>query len=167
VLTVGGIEPRKGSMELLEAYAELGMPDVELVIAGGETLFDYRDYRAQWEQRAQELGCSPVVLGPVDHDVLPSLVAGASAFVFPSTKEGFGLAAMEAAAAGVPLVTSDLPVFRELFDGVAWFASDLTEAIRTALSTSDPARLAAGRRLAQRYTWQAAAQRHIEFYRSL
>ncbi|HEV7907853.1 MAG TPA: MSMEG_0565 family glycosyltransferase, partial [Pseudonocardiaceae bacterium] len=48
VLTVGGIEPRKGSLELLEAYAQLrrSAPDVRLVIAGGETLFDYRAYRA-------------------------------------------------------------------------------------------------------------------------
>jgi glycosyltransferase-like protein len=167
VLSVGGIEPRKGSIELLEAYAKLGIPDVSLVIAGGETLFDYRAYRAQWEQRAADLGCSPVVLGPVAHEALPSLVAAAEVFVFPSTKEGFGLAAMEAAAAGVPLVTSDLPVFRELFDGVAWFADDLTEAIRTALTTPDTQRIEAGRQLAARYTWAAAAQRHIAFYHSL
>jgi glycosyltransferase-like protein len=69
VLTVGGIEPRKGSLELLEAYARLyaELPDVRLVIAGGETLFDYRDYRAGWELRATQLGIEPVVLGPVDH----------------------------------------------------------------------------------------------------
>ncbi|MGH3696924.1 MAG: MSMEG_0565 family glycosyltransferase [Pseudonocardiaceae bacterium] len=96
VLTVGGIEPRKGSLKLLEAYALLreGMPDVRLVIDGGETLFDYRDYRASWEQRAVALGVDPVVLGPVDHDDLPALVAAAGVFAFPSTKEGFGLAAM-------------------------------------------------------------------------
>jgi glycosyltransferase-like protein len=164
VLSVGGIEPRKGSIELLEAYAKLS--DVALVIAGGETLFDYRDYRAQWEQRAVDLGCGPIVLGPVGHDELPSLVAGASVFAFPSTKEGFGLAAMEALAAGVPLVTSDLPVFRELFDGVAYLSADLASALTAALSTSDPARRRAGQRLARRYTWAAAARRHLEFYRT-
>src|SRR6202035_1710509 len=67
VLAVGGIEPRKGSLELLDAYALLArqQPDVRLVIAGGETLFDYRDYRARWEARAAELGAEPVVLGAV------------------------------------------------------------------------------------------------------
>ncbi|MET9462563.1 hypothetical protein ABZY05_47485 [Streptomyces canus] len=51
VLPLGGIEPRKGSLDLLEAYALLHTehPDVRLVIAGGETLFDFRDYRAHWE----------------------------------------------------------------------------------------------------------------------
>ncbi len=58
VLTVGGIEPRKGSLDLLEAYALLRIhrPDVRLVVAGGETLFDYRDYRARFEARAEDLG---------------------------------------------------------------------------------------------------------------
>ena len=42
-------------------------------------------------------------------------VAGAAVFAFPSTKEGFGLAAMEALAAGVPVVVRDLPVLREVF----------------------------------------------------
>ena len=66
VLAVGGIEPRKGSLELLEAYALLARdrPDVRLVIAGGETLFDYRDYRARWEQRAGVLGVCPRGAGP-------------------------------------------------------------------------------------------------------
>src|ERR1051325_9531452 len=99
VLAVGGIEPRKSSLDLLRAMAELG--DRRLVVAGGETLFDYRAYRAEWEALAVELGVRPEVLGPVPHDDLPALVAGAAAFAFPSIKEGFGLAAMEALAAGV------------------------------------------------------------------
>ncbi|HVV08541.1 MSMEG_0565 family glycosyltransferase [Amycolatopsis sp.] len=172
VLSVGGIEPRKGSLELLEAYALLRRwePDVRLVIGGGETLFDYRDYRAAWERRAVELGVEPVVLGPVEHDELPALMAAASVFAFPSTKEGFGLAAMEAVAAGVPLVASDLPVLREVFGGVAGFGADpagLAAELRRALTEPDPARRAAGQELAARYTWRAAARAHVEFYEGL
>ena len=169
VLAVGGIEPRKGSLDLLEAFARLDEPDLRLVVAGGETLFDYRDYRTQWEKRAAALGVDPVVLGPVPHDELPSLMRSAAVFAFPSTKEGFGLAAMEALAAGVPVVTRDLPVLREVFDGVARFASTPTEfadALRLALSAG-PEDLEAGLALARRYTWSAAAEAHREFYRSL
>jgi glycosyltransferase-like protein len=169
VLAVGGIEPRKGSLDLLEAFARLGEPDLSLVVAGGETLFDYRDYRARWEKRAAELGVAPVVLGPVAHDELPSLMRSAAVFAFPSTKEGFGLAAMEALAAGVPVVTRDLPVLREVFDGVARFAStppEFADALRLALAAG-PEDRAAGLALARRYTWPAAAEAHREFYRSV
>ncbi|WP_372665915.1 MSMEG_0565 family glycosyltransferase [Amycolatopsis kentuckyensis] len=168
VLAVGGIEPRKGSLDLLEAYALLvrDEPGVRLVIAGGETLFDYRGYRERWEKRAAELGVEPEVLGPVAHDELPALVASAAVFAFPSTKEGFGLAAMEALAAGVPVVTRDLPVLREVFGEVARFATTpagLAHELRAALAGTDPA---PGRSLARRYTWTAAAKQHQTFYRS-
>jgi glycosyltransferase-like protein len=181
VLAVGGIEPRKGSIDLLDSFARL-QPDQDrrrgpdrpdslgLVIAGGETLFDYRSYRAAWQARADELGLIPVVLGPVPDGELPSLVAAAEVFAFPSTVEGFGLAAMEALAAGVPVVTRDLPVLREVFGGAARFGADvggLAAALGDALGRRDPALIAAGRTLAARHTWAAAAERPLRLYRSL
>ena len=172
LLAVGGIEPRKGSIDLLEAYAKLRseLPGLRLVIAGGETLFDYRDYRAAWARRAIELGVEPLVLGPVGHDELPALVAGAAVFAFPSTKEGFGLAAMEALAAGVPVVVRDLPVLREVFGGAVGYGTDpasIAEALLRAINEPDPARAAAGRALAVAHTWSAAARRHEDFYRAV
>ena len=174
MLTVGGIEPRKGSLELLEAYAVARprLPGVALVIAGGQTLFDYRDYRARWEQRAAELEAEPVVLGPVEHDALPALVAAAGVFAFPSAQEGFGLAAMEALAAGVPVVLANLPVFREVFAGVARFAfaedpAALARQLIAGLTEPDPSARRAGCARAARYTWTAAAQRHLAWYHCL
>lgn len=173
VLAVGGIEPRKGSLDLLEAYALLrtAAPDVRLVIAGGETLFDYRDYRAAWEARCAALfgadaGAAPAVLGPVPHDELPSLTAAAAAFCFPSVREGFGLAAMEALAAGVPVVTRDLPVLREVFGPAARFAgapAGFAGQLRAALHRPGELR-GAGEALAARYTWRAAAAAHLAVY---
>ena len=168
VLAVGGIEPRKGSLDLLEAYALLAEsdPDLRLVIAGGETLFDYRDYRAAWDKRATELDVSPLVLGPVVHDELPSLVAAADVFCFPSVKEGFGLAAMEALAAGVPVVTRDLPVLREVFRDAARFAADppgFADQMLAALH-SPASHRSSGQTLAAHYTWDAAAAAHLDLY---
>jgi len=172
VLAVGGIEPRKGTLDLVAAFAELSLrhPGHALVIAGGETLFDYRAYRTEVDRRCQHLGVAPVVLGPVADADLPALVAGADSLAFPSTKEGFGLAAMEALAAGVPVVMRDLPVLREVFGSAVTFASTPTTmaaALDRVLLRPDPAASAAGRRLAAGHTWSAAARAHLHLYETL
>jgi glycosyltransferase-like protein len=167
VLALGGIEPRKGSIDLLEAYSMVRrrQPHVRLVFAGGETLFDYRDYRAAFERRAAELGVQHEMLGVVDEDDLPALVAAASAMAFVSTKEGFGLAAMEALAAGVPVVARDLPVLREVFGSAVRFATEpIAMAGSLAAVMEDPPDPDIGRALAASYTWKAAATAHLAFY---
>lgn len=61
VLALGGIEPRKGSLDLLEAYATAreAHPGLRLVFGGGETLFDYREYRARFDARARRSASAP------------------------------------------------------------------------------------------------------------
>lgn len=173
VLSVGGVEPRKGTVDLLRAVALLRRthPDVSMVVAGGETLFDHRDYRAGFDQTARELGVVPVELGAVAHDALPALVAGASALGFLSTKEGFGLAAMEALAAGVPVVARDLPVLREVMGPAARYAGDPEQAAAALADAldhhGDPVRVAAGRERAARCSWDDAAASHLELYARL
>lgn len=173
VLALGGIEPRKGSIDLLEAHATLvaehpASADVRLVFGGGETLFDYRDYRADFEQRADALGSTPIVLGPVPDDALAALVGEASVLGFVSTKEGFGLAAMEALAAGVPVVARDLPVLREIFGTAVGYADDVPGiAAALAAALDDPPPPGPGRELAAGFTWRAAAEAHLEFYAGL
>ncbi|WP_445441936.1 MSMEG_0565 family glycosyltransferase [Clavibacter sp. km1a] len=171
VLALGGIEPRKGSLDLLEAFALLRRrePDVRLVFGGGETLFDYRDYRAAFDARVVELGLEPVVLGVVDDDLLPALVAAAGALAFVSTKEGFGLAAMEAVAAGVPVVARDLPVLHEVFGTTVAYASDvasIADALATGLAGQGPDP-DAGRALADGHDWDDVARAHEAFYRAV
>ena len=172
LLVVGGIEPRKGTMDALEGYAlaRRRHVDLRLVVAGGETLFDYAEYRRRFDRRREALRVPVDVLGPVDHGELPSLVAAARAVPFLSTKEGFGLAAMEALAAGVPVVARDLPVIREVFgravervpDG-AGVARGLASAVDRAFEGTGPAP-ELGRTLAASYSWDAAAAAHQELY---
>ncbi|WP_159796262.1 MSMEG_0565 family glycosyltransferase [Puerhibacterium puerhi] len=169
VLALGGIEPRKGSIDLLEAFARLRRdhPGLSLVFGGGETLFDYRPYRARFEERAAELGIQPVILGTLDDDDVPPLVAAASVLGMVSTKEGFGLAAMEALAAGVPVVARDLPVTREVFGDCVRYAHDvpsIAAALASAVDGGSGADAAAGRALAARHSWDGAAAAHERFY---
>ena len=169
VLALGGIEPRKGSLDLLEAFALLReeRPGLHLVFGGGETLFDYRDYRAAFDARAAGLGVVPRIIGTVDEDDLPSLVAQAAALAMVSTKEGFGLAALEALAAGVPVVARDLPVLREVFGSTVAYGTDPgTIARRLVDVIGSPHDQDAGRDLARRFTWRAAARAHVRFYGS-
>lgn len=168
LLTVGGIEPRKGTVDLVEAFHLLRreVPDLQLVIAGGETLFDYRDYRDHFDSRCRALDVSAVILGAIADDELPGLVAGCAVFAFPSTKEGFGLAALEALAAGRPVVTRNLPVLREVFGDTVRFADDPAGfAAAIAQSLADPKDAEPGRRLARSLTWDNAAEAHLDFYR--
>ena len=74
VMTVGGIEPRKGSLTLLDGFAVLRdlVPERDplLLIAGGMTLFDYRHERERFDARAEELEIAEHVrvLGPLEAD---------------------------------------------------------------------------------------------------
>ena len=100
------------------------LPDIGLVIAGGETLFDYRDYRADVRapvrRTRRRAGRSSA---PSRTRSCPVWSPHRRRSPFPSTKEGFGLAAMEALAAGRPVVTRDLPVLREVFGDTVRYAS--------------------------------------------
>lgn len=170
VLALGGIEPRKGSLDMLEAFALLRSdhPQLQLVFGGGETLFDYRPYRARFEARAVELGITPIVLGTLADTDVPPLVAAARVLGFVSTKEGFGLAAMEALAAGVPVVARDLPVLREVFGDSVRYVHDVPSiATGLAAAVGGVTDAAGGRDLAFSYTWDAAAGAHERFYESV
>jgi len=178
-LSVGGIEPRKGSLHLVEALASVNSTlsfGVSLALVGGHSFQDYDPYRAQVLARASALELALdrdiVLLGTVSDSELPSWFHTADAFVFPSLKEGWGIAVLEAMAAGLPVVVSDIPVFREyLNDADAVFvAAGSSHALAGGMLrvATDPflrSRLAAsGPGVASRFTWAACARTHIEIY---
>lgn len=73
-------------------------------------------------------------LGPIPGGAMLRLIGRCAVFVSPSLYEPFGLAALEAAAAATPLVLSDIPTYRELWDGAALFfpprdADELAETV--------------------------------------
>ncbi|HEU5390232.1 MAG TPA: MSMEG_0565 family glycosyltransferase [Streptosporangiaceae bacterium] len=116
-LTVGGIEPRKGSRDLVEALAMLRhrmTPSPVLAVVGGHSFQDHRPYAESVLTRARDLGLETgrniVQLGTVPDAELPVWYHAADVFVYPSVKEGWGLALLEAMAAGLPAVATDIPV---------------------------------------------------------
>ena len=178
ILTVGGIEPRKGSLTLLEAFARVCAvaPDRDplLVVAGGATLFDYRDEIDRFRERRDELGLAERVLelGSLEDADLERLYRACDVFAFPSVKEGFGLAALEALASGAPVVASDLPVFADFlqggFNALLCPVGESDALARSILAAAGDERLRrAGLATAAEHSWDAAAAAHEAVYASL
>ncbi|MEM9008268.1 MAG: MSMEG_0565 family glycosyltransferase [Cyanobacteria bacterium P01_F01_bin.86] len=179
-LTVGGIEPRKNSIRLLVAFAQVlqTQPTAQLVIAGGATLFDYRPYREAFFQTAAELGIaegtSLVLPGVVPDQTLPVLYRCADVFCFPSVKEGWGLVVLEAIAAGLPVIVANQPPFTEFLssDQAALVSPESIDQIAEAmLAVAQPERSHAlsqnSRAILAEYTWSRSACLHIEAYERL
>ncbi len=182
ILSVGGIEPRKGSDTLVRALAMLkraGRRPV-LAVVGGHSFQDYRAYRdrvlASLPGLDLRLDDDVVMLGTVPDAELPAWYKAADVLAFPSTKEGWGLAVLEAMSAGLPVVASDLPVFREYMthgrDALLVPVDDPPALAKALAEVLDTPTLAAGLRsaaltLCERFSWPRSAAEHQAIYASL
>jgi glycosyltransferase-like protein len=183
VLSVGGIEPRKGTGTLVRALGRLreaarppAAPPV-LAVIGGHSFQDHRWYRDQVLADLPDLGLAAgrdvIELGTVPDEDIPAWYRAADVLAFPSVKEGFGLAPLEAMAAGTPVVVSDLPVFGEWLqpgrDALQVPVGDdaaLGGALGALLTDQKLAtRLReAGYEVARRHSWATEAERHEQLY---
>jgi glycosyltransferase involved in cell wall biosynthesis len=164
-LYVGTIQPRKNLVRLIEAFAQfLRGSDraYRLILAGKPGWLSEPIVR-----RAAELGLGDAVqfLGYVPDSELPALLGGATAFVFPSLYEGFGMPVLEAMAAGVPVLTSNTSALPEVAGDAALLVDpEDTQAIMAGLAQlANDAGLRERLRergLAQsgRFTWERCAQ---------
>lgn len=164
ILFVGRDEPRKGIGVLLEAMRRL--PDVRLVVAGPvrESTRRLADSRTTF-------------LGSVPHEQIPELMESAACAVFPATGgEALGLVLVEAMAAGLPVIASDIPGYRIATDDGASallvppddpvvLAARIRELMHRVDSRGDLA--ARGRETAQRFAATTIAEQHLELYLSL
>lgn len=117
---------------------------------------------------------SATTLGALSHHDVQSWLDRASIFVHPALYEPFGLAVLEAAAAGCSLLLSDIPTLRELWDGAAEFFNPGDSAqLHTALNVliSDSAKraalAAAAQRRATEYSVDSMAAAYAKVYQSL
>lgn len=176
-LTVGGIEPRKNSITLLQAFIEIlaQYPHAQLVIAGGATLFDYQSYREEffnWVQTAEmQVGKSLILPGVLPESELTALYQAADAFVFPSIKEGWGLVVLEAMASGIPVITSNQPPFTEFLSSNNALLINphsvpaIAQAMQTIIQPGIAQRLIQqGQKISAYYTWEKSATMHLTHY---
>lgn len=152
---------------LIEAFSMLSQSHskIQLVLAGDDPR------HPEVRQAADRLPPGSVVFpGRLPDAAIPDLYRGAAMLILPSKAEGFGLPVIEAMACGVPIVCSDLPVLREIADGVATFCDPASpaafaRAMATTLDEPTPGeRRARGLELARRFSWASAAERTVAVY---
>jgi phosphatidylinositol alpha-mannosyltransferase len=111
LLFVGRLEPRKGFRYAVRAFAELadGFPDLQLVVVGdGPQRTALRRLDTRTRERVH-------MVGSVSQAALPTFHAASDIFLAPATgRESFGIVLVEAMAAGLPVVASNLPGYSEV-----------------------------------------------------
>jgi glycosyltransferase involved in cell wall biosynthesis len=139
LLMIGTIEPRKGHNQVLSAMERLWAEGehVSLLICGKQGWM--AESTAQRLHSHVELGRRLFWLNQASDEALLELYLIASGMLMASEGEGFGLPLVEAARHGVPIITRDLPVFREISGDHAFYFSgtdpaDLADALRTWLN---------------------------------
>jgi glycogen(starch) synthase len=174
VVFAGRLEWEKGVFDLLDALPALRrrVPGVRLVMAGrGTQEAAVRDRIAH-----RKLGDAVVLLGHQTQPELARLFAGAAAVVVPSRYEPFGMVALEAAAAGAPLVLADTGGLAEIGQNGAAAAmfppghlSGLVDAVAETLTdpmTAGARRSVAQTSLQQRFRWDLIAAQTVAQYQA-
>jgi alpha-1,3-rhamnosyl/mannosyltransferase len=170
VLYLGSNKPHKNLIRLIEAWALLAEYGTRstLLIAG------------TWDPRhpeprllARRLGLENIRwLGPVPEPDIPALYAGATAFVFPSLYEGFGLPVLEAMACGTPVACSNTSSLPEVVGDAALLfdptdAAGIAEALSRLMHDADLRADLRERTLRQaaRFSWERTARATLTVYR--
>ena len=172
---VGTIEPRKDVPNLVRAFSSVASrhPEALLVLAGGRgwgaAEVDAAVSSSGLEERV-------VLTGYLDDAAIPSLLRSATAVVYPSLYEGFGLPALEALACGADIITTLGTAMAEVAGASALLfppgdrpaLADLLDQVLSGRGDDRAAseRRALGFEIVNRHTWQASADIHVAAYRS-
>ena len=162
---LGQWAPHKNVPMLIEAFSRVRVqrPDVTLVIAGHDPR------HPELEAAASRLPQGAVVFpGHLPDDAVADLYRASAGVVMPSRAEGFGLPVLEAMACGTTVICSDIPVLRELADGIAIFCDPssgdaFAAGMLEALSPS-PERIQRGIERARQFSWEKAADQTVAIY---
>ena len=169
LLSVGTIQERKNQLACVEALRLLP-DDIKLVLVGKGDVY------IEKVRKAAACGLSERVmfLSDFPHPLLPALIKGCSAFLYPSRYEGFGIPILEAMTVGVPVVAATGSCLEEVGGDAALYSdpddySSLASNIRLILSDSAKARamVEAGLQRTALFTPEVIASNLMSVYRSV
>jgi glycosyltransferase involved in cell wall biosynthesis len=170
VLSVGAIQRRKNIVRLVEAF-ERTPPGWKLVVAGSAG-YGAAEILARIERSSRRRDIETP--GYVTSEDLERWYRRASIFAFPSLDEGFGMPALEAMAAGVPVVAGNRAALPEVCGDAALLVdAEDVEALRAALEQlmrDEELRagmINRGLARAREFSWEKAAERTWKVYRGL
>ncbi len=171
-LSVGAVQVRKNTAAAVEAVGCLPAPAAaRLVIAGsaGHGAQQALDLVAR-----RGLQDRVRILGYTDDEMLAALYAQATALLFPSLEEGFGLPVLEAMARGLPVIASNTSSLPEIAGDAAVLLDprDIDGLARAARRMLEDGAwreqwIARGRARARQFTWERAAGATVDVYRAL
>jgi glycosyltransferase involved in cell wall biosynthesis len=166
------VEPRKNLKNLLLAYSILPKSltdEVKLVIAG------FRGWKnEEIMSLLMKLKKNVFYFGYVSDEELAILYNSAVVFVYPSFYEGFGLPNIEAMACGCPVITSDIPVMREICGDAACYVNpyeieSIKDGIIKVLEDKDFRNelVQKGFQRIKNFSWEKSASEHLKIFKSL
>ena len=171
LLFLGGEKPHKNVQNVVRAFGAArrkhALPHT-LVLAGA---LPQNTARLDALIAALDISGSVMRPGIVDEEDLPGLYAGATAFLYPTLYEGFGLPVVEAMTCGTPVLTSSTSALQEIAGGYAYLVDPMdVDAIAVGialLATDEKVRsdfIELGRKRALDFSWDKAAERTLEVY---
>lgn len=178
ILYVGGHDERKNignlvgiAREARDHFIGRGQPAPVLVLAGKMSAPEER-LRLEASLKSHDMVSDTINLGYVGDDELGELYTESALFLFPTLYEGFGLPALEAMAAGLPVVASSTSSVPEVVGdaGVLFDPLSISDGARAVLSVLESAERGnalsiAGRERARLFTWERTGQTTLEGYR--
>jgi glycosyltransferase involved in cell wall biosynthesis len=164
LIYVGSLYPHKNIEVVIKALKNL--PDFQLKIVGARNIFleETKALVKKYEVKSQV-----DFTGYLTDQELNNLLAQSWALVQPSFSEGFGLTGVEAMAAGIPVIASDIPIFREVYqDAPIYFkphqANSFVEALKQLTTKKRTTAISKGKKVAAQYDWSNMAQQTLDSY---
>jgi 1,2-diacylglycerol-3-alpha-glucose alpha-1,2-galactosyltransferase len=114
VLGVGQLQGRKGVEDFLD-IAE-AIPEARFVWAGGRPFGVLTEGMIRINERFRKAGPNVIQTGQIELERMPLIYAASDLMIFPSNQETFGLAPLEAAASGIPVIFKDIEVYKLLYE---------------------------------------------------